>query len=157
MTFSSATRPQIIEAAERRAYVLEQRRGGHSYRTIAALTIKKFGADKLPNGYDERYAWNDVKAELTRLNEQNQEAASEISRLEQERLDNLQAGVWMSALQGNHGAIDRVLRIMERRARLLGLDAPQAVALTGSDGGAIETRNIITIIHDDSKDDPATG
>jgi len=146
------TRPQIIETTERRAYVLEQRRGGHSYRTISALTIKKFGADKLPNGYDERYAWNDVKAELVRLNEQNQEAAAEISRLEQERLDNLQAGVWMAALQGNHGAIDRVLRIMERRAKLLGLDAPVVHEMTGKDGGAIITKNIIEIIHNDSED-----
>lgn len=31
------------------------------------------------------------------------------------------------------------------------------VEMTGKDGGAIETKNIITIIHDDSKDDPATG
>jgi hypothetical protein len=34
---------------------------------------------------------------------------------------------------------------------------PQSVALTGADGGELVTKNIITIIHDDSKDDPATG
>lgn len=35
-------------------------------------------------------------------------------------------------------AIDRALQIMERRARLLGLDQPVKAELTGQDGGSIE-------------------
>lgn len=133
------TRPQVIETAERRAYVLEQRKGRHSYRSIAALTIKKFGAERLPKNYDERYAYDDVKAELDRLNTQNLEAAAEISRLEQESLDQMQASVWAQALSGHMGALDRVLRIMERRARLLGLDAPTKTALQNPDGSALNS------------------
>jgi hypothetical protein len=44
--------------------------------------------------------------------------------LEAGRLDQLQLAIWKSALAGHLGAIDRVLRIMERRARLFGLDTP---------------------------------
>jgi len=46
----------------------------------------------------------------------------------------------------NLGAIDRALKIMERRAKLLGLDAPVRQEVTGADGGALE----IVIRHADS-------
>ena len=44
--------------------------------------------------------------------------------MELERLSALDAAHWDKAMQGNGEATDRVLRIMERRAKLLGLDAP---------------------------------
>jgi hypothetical protein len=46
-----------------------------------------------------------------------------IRQLELARLDDMLVGLWVAARGGNVNAIDRVLRIMERRARLLGLDA----------------------------------
>jgi hypothetical protein len=45
-------------------------------------------------------------------------------RHEAERLDELESAIWPNAMAGNLDAIDRCLAIMERRARLLGLDAP---------------------------------
>jgi hypothetical protein len=57
---------------------------------------------------------------------------------EAERIDRLHRAVWKQAIDGNHGAIDRVLRLSERRARLLGLDAPQRQEITGADGGPLE-------------------
>ena len=40
-------------------------------------------------------------------------------------LDKLQRSLLPLALQGNHAAADRVLSVMDRRARLVGLDRPQ--------------------------------
>jgi hypothetical protein len=51
--------------------------------------------------------------------------------LELMRLERLHAAVWPQAIRGDVNAVDRVLRIMERRARLLGLDAPKRVAMSG--------------------------
>jgi hypothetical protein len=48
----------------------------------------------------------------------------ELREMELDRLDRLQRGVWASAIGGNVRAVDSVLRIMDRRARLLGLDMP---------------------------------
>jgi hypothetical protein len=48
-------------------------------------------------------------------------------RLEAERLDQLQIPHWQKALAGDTDALNAVLSIMSRRARLLGLDAPVEV------------------------------
>jgi hypothetical protein len=44
-------------------------------------------------------------------------------RIEAQRLDRLQLPYWQKAINGDADATDTVLRIMARRARLLGLDA----------------------------------
>jgi hypothetical protein len=58
-----------------------------------------------------------------------------VRRLELERLDALLAVLWPLAVaaQPDQYAIDRVLAIMARRARYLGLDAPEKKDVT-SDG-----------------------
>jgi hypothetical protein len=43
------------------------------------------------------------------------------------RLDQLLQGVWLGAVDGNPAAVGLALRIMERRAKLLGLDAPAKI------------------------------
>lgn len=48
---------------------------------------------------------------------------SELRKLELLRLDELQEVAWRFAMAGQLTGIDRVLKIMERRAKLLGLDA----------------------------------
>ena len=149
MTAKHTTRPELIIAAERRAYVLEQRKGGLTYREIAVATINKFGLDHLPKGYDERIAWMDVKAELTRIQSSNKEEAQEIRNLELSRLDRMQTAIWAQVLNGNQGAIDRVIRIMQRRADLLGLDAPKKTDFT-SDGESI---SVSVYIPDNQRND----
>jgi len=114
----------LLETAERRSYVLKMRKGGATYAQIVQGAIKKFGADMLPSGWDERYAYKDVKRELDRLRSDISENAEQIIELEKQRLDAMLTTLWPKVAQGHQGAIDRVLRIMERRARLLGLDAP---------------------------------
>jgi len=49
---------------------------------------------------------------------------AELVDLELARLDQLLVAMWPKAMQGSGWAVERCLSIMERRARLLGLDAP---------------------------------
>lgn len=50
------------------------------------------------------------------------------------RLDGMLQKVYPRAARGDLAAVDRVLKIGERRARLLGLDAPTRTALEGTEG-----------------------
>jgi hypothetical protein len=76
-----------------------------------------------------------VTQELARLNKRRAEEATEVTRMELERIDALFAAVWPAASAGDGPAVDRALAMMGRRAKLLGLDAPQKRELTGADGG----------------------
>lgn len=49
------------------------------------------------------------------------EEAEELRLLERDRLDALQQAVWTEAMRGDPRAVDRVLAIMDRRARYFGL------------------------------------
>ena len=60
------------------------------------------------------------------------ESRKQVARLrkvEAKRLDDLTMAVWDDAIAGNLPAIDRVLKIRERYARLLGLDAQPGLSL----------------------------
>ena len=153
----NATRPQIIEASERRNYVLEQRKGGSSYRVIATLALNRFGAERLPKNYDARYAHDDVAAELKRIQDQTSDDAKEVQTMELERLDRMQAAIWEdvlgSAAAARDAAIDRMLRIMKRRAELLGLDAPAKSDFT-SGGDKVQT---VIYLPDNGRADPQCG
>lgn len=66
---------------------------------------------------------SDVLAAIRRvLQQEHHLPVAEAHRLELERLDALQAALWPEAMKGKHLAVDRILQISERRARLLGLD-----------------------------------
>lgn len=54
------------------------------------------------------------------------EAAKQLRDIELERLDLAQRSLADGIVRGNLGAIDRLLRIMDHRAKLLGLYEPQA-------------------------------
>ena len=55
--------------------------------------------------------------------------ADALRAIENERLDGMQVAIWTRVRKGDLGAIDRAIRISERRSRLNGLDAPQRVDL----------------------------
>jgi hypothetical protein len=59
--------------------------------------------------------------------------SSELRVLELERLDRLQASMWDAALEGDIPAVDRVLKVIAARVRLLGLD--QSTDKPASGGG----------------------
>ena len=95
-------------AAERRKEALELRALGYSYQAIA---------DEL--GYANRgSAYKAVNQELKNIP---REAAEHARELELGRLDEMQAAAMNGALAGDLFAIDRVVKIIESRSKLLGL------------------------------------
>ena len=108
----SKTSKRMIESLKHEQDALTLRIGGFPYRKIAeALGMSESGAAKA------------VYRALDRMRSEIRESADQYIQLQLERLDTMLSGVWSDAAKGRYGAIDRVLRIEERRSRLLGLDA----------------------------------
>jgi transposase-like protein len=102
--------------AKRRSLILQAlqlRNSGASYQQIGDL----LGIDK-----STAYRWVQQQAE-----DAISETAREHVALELMRLDRMLMAVWADAITGNFAAIDRALKIMEQRARLLHLydNAPE--------------------------------
>lgn len=116
--------PHKFATAERRQIAVAMRREGSTYEKIGNhLGVSTTAAHK----------------HVTRALESIQTATAkelELYRaLEADRLDAIQAAIWPQAIEkGDLKAIDRILKVMERRAKLLGLDAPTKVAATTTDG-----------------------
>ena len=120
---SPALRPPNVAAAGRQADALALR--------VKGLTFRQIG-DAL--GCDGSTAFRAVRDALAATLAECAELAEHLRELENQRLDEMQAALWEKALAGVFPAADRVLRIMERRAKLNGLDAPQKIAPTDPTG-----------------------
>jgi len=105
------TSTRMVEAKHRQQQALALRRAGATFADIA---------DAL--GYANPSCA--YKAVTTALAELPVADADALRQLEADRLDEMQVQVYRRALNGDPAAIDQVLRIMHRRARLLGLDMP---------------------------------
>lgn len=106
-----------MAAAERKKTAVELRKLGFSYQKIA---------DKI--GVSRQAAHKMVLKALQELNQETAEGAEEVRRLELERLDEWHLRVAQEMTAGRAlPAIDRGLRIMERRAKLVGLEPPPEV------------------------------
>lgn len=107
------------DRAERKKNALELRLAGASYRDIAqALEVSPATALQ-----DCKEALADIPAQQ----------ADEMRTVELSRLDRLQRAVWPRAVKGDLQAVDRAIKIIDRRAKLFGLDAPQQVQITAND------------------------
>jgi hypothetical protein len=53
-----------------------------------------------------------------------QQPADELREQELDRIDRLQLAAWPNAMKGDTKSIMTIVKLMERRARLLGLDTP---------------------------------
>jgi len=125
-------RPSGEDAAKRDRAVkaLDLRIDGATYRQIGAHL-----------GVSECTAYHDVQDELGRLDAIGKEKAERLRELEIRRLDALTMALAPGIQSGDVRAILAAVRVMERRAKLLGLDGPQRFA--GPDGGPVA----ITVIH----------
>jgi len=103
------------QIALRRLRALELRRAGCSYRQIASQL-----------GVDLHTAHSDVMAEVLELRNETKHEAQDLRDIELARCDELTFALWPTAQAGDAKAVSAVMRISERRARLLGLDAPTA-------------------------------
>lgn len=96
------------ERVARRLEALTLRTRGLPFRVIAhKLAISEAAASKI------------VRQALARAEDV---PAADLRRLEVERLDVMLDGLWERAADGRISAVETVLRLMDRRARLLGLD-----------------------------------
>jgi hypothetical protein len=120
----AGTKVPAAETIEKERRALGLRRAGITYDEIARQV-----------GYAN--ASGARKAVMRGLKRTLQDDADATRQLEADRLDRLQAGVWNAAAGGDVQALDRVLKIMDRRAKLLGLDVPAKHELTGPGGGGI--------------------
>jgi hypothetical protein len=114
----SKTSERILAAHDRQLQALELRKNGRDYRYIAT-SLEYAG----PSGA--------YKAVMTALTETLREPADDVRKLELDRLDALLEAIWPLALSPDLKAQEQVLRLMDRRAKYLGLDAPVKVDIEG--------------------------
>lgn len=105
-----------IRGLELEAQALELRKFGASYRAIASrLGCSKAGAYKA------------VIRALEKLAKERDGRAQELRELELQRLDMATLSIARQVQSGDYAAIDRWLKVVRERARLLGLYAPEKV------------------------------
>lgn len=92
---------------------IELRAAGASYREIGAA----FGVT-----HPTARNWVLAAVDATQY-----EQADVVRQIEGTTLDRLQRALWPQAIGGDIKAVTAVIRVMERRARLFGLDAPVKV------------------------------
>lgn len=102
------------EQLDRELAVVELRREGKTWQQIAETV----------NYATAMGAWKAYQRACQRTL---QEPTDEARRIELDRLDALQRTYWEPAVEGNLRAADFVLRVIDRRARILGIDAPQKI------------------------------
>lgn len=99
------------ELVDREVKVLELRRAGLTWQRIAEEV-----------GYaDHTGAYAAYKRAIKRTQQQ---PADELREQELDRIDRLQLALWPKAMKGDNASVNTIVRLMERRARLLGLDTP---------------------------------
>jgi predicted DNA binding protein len=129
----SPTSRQNSVSREREREAFELRKAGGSLQQIG---------DKI--GVSKQAVSQMLKRVLADLVSATMEDAEDVRHMEVERLDALLLGLWQKARAGNEGAVDRVLRIMQRRSELLGLDAPRRTTteITGDAGKPLTIRAV---------------
>lgn len=114
-----------IAASERQRRALELRLAGISYDGIARQLqyASRSGA---------------YKAVDTALRATLREPADSLRKISAERLDRATTVVWRAIGAGDLKAVDVLVRLEARRARLFGLDVPERRELSGPDGAALQ-------------------
>jgi len=110
-----------LQAVDRQRRALELRKAGASFDEIATTL-----------GY--RGKSGAYQAVMSALRRTLQEPADEVRKLELARLDRAQRTAWERMLHGDLDALGKVLKVMEHRAKLLGLAAPTKIAPTDPSG-----------------------
>lgn len=118
-------KPDRVASADNEVKALDLRSAGKTYRDIAQIL-----------GISVSAAHNLVSRGMDRLIAKCEEKAEMVRSMELDRLDKLQSAVWDAATTGDIQAIDRMLKIMESRAKYTGAYA------------AIKTDNTTRIVID---------
>lgn len=137
------SKAHLLEVTERRRNLARLRRQGVRFDDERVLRL----------GYTSSgAARRDMNRALTKARDEEAVEISAYRQLENERLDELLEAAWPQAttrqpILDKEGevvghavdmrAVDTVLRLMDRRAKLNGLDMPARTEVSGPDGGAI--------------------
>ena len=105
-------------------------------KTLKALELRKRGMNYSQIGKElgcaRSTACRYVLSELENLADKCREEAVHVRDLELQRLDALYLKAWEAVEEGDLPSIDRCLRVQERRAKLLGLDAAEKIEHSGT-------------------------
>lgn len=141
----TAPKPEVLE---REVQVVALRREGMTWDAIANAVgySDPSGAHSAYMRASARIVKEDIDA---------------IRDMETERLDMLQAAYWRQAMMGDVPAGMQVLRIMERRAKLLGIDQPirQQVEVISYDADSIdsEVARLVKLLENHEPDSGTNG
>ena len=110
----------------RRTSIAVRQRGQEAIKLrMAGATITQIARQL---GYaNESGAYKAIMRELEQTAQDMGESTEAVRQLELKRLDQMQFPIWNQVLSGDQGAIGTALRIQERRASLMGLDAPKQI------------------------------
>src|SRR6185369_4811876 len=100
--------------------VLRQRRSGLSVEQIAKA-----------QGRTPHEVSKIIKNALQAIREEYSESLADVKDLELARLDELMEPFYKRAAKGDAFALDRIIKIMERRAKYLGIDSAQKLEHSG--------------------------
>jgi DNA-binding CsgD family transcriptional regulator len=115
-----------LQIEQRREKAAELRLAGHSIREIArALDV---GIATIHS---------DIEAVLERTRDASGDAIEKDRRLSLARIDVAIKGLWESVKTGNHDSVRELVRLEQRRAKLLGLDAADKHEVSGPGGSSI--------------------
>lgn len=116
-------------ATEKRKSLAEKYRiSGLTYREIVIKLREELG-DEIPASYDERYCWRDITDAISKYRNNVRETTQDLILLETHRLDELFSIAMTSAREGSMKGVITALKVMERRSKLLGIDAPTQVVV----------------------------
>lgn len=105
---------QAIEQQKQRRFILEARKAGMSHDLIA---------EEL--GVTRNYVAVILKKELETQRTLADQGVEELKQLERERLDEVIKSLWPDVQKGKYKAIELLIKVMERRAKMEGIDAPE--------------------------------
>jgi hypothetical protein len=109
-----------LSIVDRRRRAAQLRRSGATLESVATVISREF---KLPN-YDRRRCHEDIQFALAELHREYSLDSESLRQEHLQILDRLQMALWSKALGGDVKAIDSITRLLERKSKLCGLDAP---------------------------------
>lgn len=108
---AAQTTAAAVARRERDAQCVQLRRAGLGWDAIA----QQLGYSSAARAYEQFMSF---------MKEYPREDAVAARELEADRYDQLQRAIWAKCLKGDTWSIDRALKLMDQRARLLGLNLP---------------------------------
>jgi len=123
-----------LEVIRRKEIAVDLRTSGYTYRDIY-LAMKEMAHNDglvLPESYDQRYVYRDVKTSIEEAQKNVVESAEMLRSMELHNLNRMQSAIIEKAASGNLKAIDSVIKIMNQRAKYISnLSEPQKIEVRG--------------------------